>query len=133
MKKVTFEELKKMVGEYGHFTVFVHKDAHMLSCFFAEVNEKSMSISFESAPEITIYTLAEMPEEMASLINNCVLYCKPHKYVEDEEYEQMKKDLAKRKGTVAYAKGPFATTYMLLSLGDSIVYKLPHSLFQNQE
>lgn len=120
MKKVTFEELKKMVGEYGHFTVFVHKDTNMLSCFFAEVNEKSMGISFGGESPITIYTLAEVPE-IASAMENYVLNHKPHNYVEDEEYEQMKKDFVEKKGTVAYANGPYFTTYMLLSLGDSNV------------
>ncbi len=118
MKSVTFEELEKIVGEYGHQTVFVQKNNHTLSCVLAEVNEKHMSISFGEAHEITICTLAEVPE-IASLMNECVLYRKPHKFLEDKDYEQMKKDFAERRGTVAYAKGPYFTTYMLLSLGDS--------------
>lgn len=118
MKKVIFGELEKIVGEYGHMTVFVHEETHTLSSFFAEVNEKSMGISFWLAPEITIYTLAEVPE-IASAMEELVFSRKPHNYVEDEYYEQMKKDFAERRGTVAYAKGPFFTTYMLLSLGDS--------------
>lgn len=118
MKKVIFGELEKIVGEYGHMTVFVHEETHTLSSFFAEVNEKSMGISFWLAPEITIYTLAEVPE-IASAMEELVFSRKPHNYVEDEDYEQMKKDFVERRGTVAYAKGPFFTTYMLLSLGDS--------------
>ena len=118
MKKVIFGELEKMVGEYGHMTVFVHEETNMLSSFFGEVNEKSMGISFGGAPEITIYTLAEIPE-IASAIEAYIVNHKPRNYVEDEEYERMKKDFAEKNGTVAYAKGPYFTTYMLLSLGDS--------------
>ena len=117
MKKVTFEELNKMVGEYGHFTVFVFEDDKR-ECFLGEINERSMGFSFWLAPEITIYTLAEVPE-IASAMEECVLSSKPHNYVENEDYERMMKDFADKKGTVAYAKGPLVTTYMLLSLGDS--------------